>query len=74
MEKKEFKELIKTNGDRQLITSIVRTANTIVEERRGEADYLVIPEENIRKMAIVYGISEEKVCEILREYFIPKHT
>ena len=64
----------KTNGDYDLITSIINRANIIVEERKGEADYLIIPDENIKYMAVLFGISEEKVCEILREYFIPKHT
>lgn len=72
MKKQEFKELIKTNGDRQLIISIVRAANEITKKRKGEANYIQIPDANIKYMAALYGISEEKVCEILREYFKPQ--
>jgi len=60
---------MKTNADNQLITSIVRTANEIAKKRKEEANYSQIPDVNIKRMAALYGISNEKVCEILREYF-----
>jgi hypothetical protein len=60
---------------RKLIAKLIAAVNEIANEgRQGQANYVLIPEENIKELAMRFFVTEEQIREILKEYFLPLYS
>jgi hypothetical protein len=62
--------IITEKEKRELITKLVAAVNELANKSYvSKANYMMIPEENIQKVADNLGISKEQAVQVLREYF-----